>query len=532
MNSIIQSRRSLAVAVGGVAVAGALFGAGFLTASASGSDKDTGSTAPATGRTATQPLNNVTGAGGPATSAPVPAGSVPASFGAEDSVGGRGAYGVDIAPQPFCQGDLPPVLAGSTIDLSRAGFVLTPLGDGYTLRGINVRSEADCDETGAPTGEPIVVVDTTWVHEATGVEAHVSQRPTADAVANLRTPYNGQVWSDGYSFTAWANAYPIRTLDGGSPEASEARAAEVLRAVLSRLAPSVPERCYYEQVEGSWADLATLGVGDPRPAIPAGLDEQYAQFTVFTPPPADCNAVELEGQGSFSASWGDRSGESVNVSVYSAGEGSQSGYGYIDSGSAYWVSNGFGYNVSAYGPSGPMGNDVVKAIAAALDPDFSAACFISTRELAANELAALGFAAPVAPEGFKVTRANLQVVEAPGSANCGTSPDAAYYPQYNLYWTMENGDGVVIEATTSRHPQAGDPEPGFIHDGGMNWMGSDGTFYAVYTYSKDGSTTVSRDTMIAIARTMDPSLDPSTLQDGGGPIAIDKPAPGLPTTGR
>ncbi|MGD9933974.1 MAG: hypothetical protein AB7T37_09670 [Dehalococcoidia bacterium] len=532
MNSLLQSRRSLAVAVGGVAVAGALFGAGFLTASASGSDNDPANSVPATGRTVTEPLSNVARPGLPAASAPVPARSIPASFGGEDAAGRGGSYGVGIAPQPFCQGNLPPVLTGSTIDLSRAGFVLTPLGDGYTLRSINVRTEAKCDESGSPTGESVVVVDTTWVHDATGVEAYVSQRPSADAAANLRTPYNGVVWSDGYGFTVWVNAYPIRPLDGGSPEASEAQGAEVLRAVLSRLAPSVPDRCYYEQTEGSWSDLAALGVGDPRPAIPAGLDEQYAQFTVFTAPPADCNAVKLEGQGSFSASWGDRSGASVNVGVYSAGEGSQSGPGYIDSGSAYWVSNGFGYNVSAYGPGGPMGSEVVKAIATAMDPDFSAACFVSTRELAAAELAALGFAAPVAPEGFKVTVANLQVAEAPGDANCGVSPDAGYYPQYNLHWTMENGDGAVIEATASRHPQAGEPEPGFIHDGGINWTGSDRTFYAVYSYSKDDSTRISRDTMIAVARSMDPSLDPSTLQEGGGPIAIDKPAAGGPVTGR
>lgn len=538
MSSPRQSRRrSIALAGGGIAIAAAFFGAGFLTASASdsGDDDRSGNDAAGValtpGRQVPEPARSVARPGLPDLSAGASAGSIPASFGAEDGAAARAGYGVGIAPQPFCQGDLPPVLAGSTVDLSRAGFVLTALGEGYTLRSLTVRGESDCDANGVPTGESVVVVDTAWLHEASGIEVYVSQRPAADPVANLVSPYNGQVWANGYTFTTWANAYPIRPFDSFLPQPDEARAAEVVRETLSRLAPAVPAQCYYEQGKGTWADLASLGVGDPRPAIPAGLEEQYADFVVFTAPPASCSPVALEGQGSFSASWGDRSGASVNVSVYPAG-GSQPGYGYMDAGSAYWIANGYSYNVSAYGPSGPLGDGAVEAIARAMDPDFSAACFVRTRPLAASELAALGFVAPAAPDGYTVAASNLQVTEAPGGADCGVSPDAGHYPQYSLYWTMENGDGAVIEASASRYPGATQSEPGFIYDGGLNWQDSRGTFYAVYAYGKDGSSTVGRDALIAVARSMDSNLDPSTLQEGGGPIAIDKPAAGGPTTGR
>ncbi|MCA9830272.1 MAG: hypothetical protein R3B97_11730 [Dehalococcoidia bacterium] len=533
------NRQRLLAATGGVVVAGALFGAGFVTASASGGGNDSDGNA-ANGDGVKRGATGIvtTGTSGSVAPAPQPGRSIPAAFGAEDSVD-RGGASFSIVPQPLCQGDLPPILAGSAIDLSKAGFALTPLGEGYSLRSISVRSESECDESGAPVGEPAVVVDTAWVHRTTGIEAYVSQRTAAEPVANLHTPYNGQVWADGYSYAVWVNAYPVIPLDGpaiesaGRPAAEpDPRGAEVLREVLTRLAPSVAERCYYEQAQGSWDDLGSLGVGDPRPAVPAGLEEQYSEFVVFTAPPADCNAAKLDGVGSFSASWGDRSGMSVSVSAYPAGNGPVPGLGYLDDGSASWMAGGLSFSVWGYGPNGPIGKDAIRAIASAMDSNFSAACFVTTRNLTPGELAVLGFKAPAAPDGFEVTSANLQATEAPGAGDCAGLSDADYYPQYNLNWTLEGKDGMVIEATASRHPKAGDQSPGFIFDGGINWMASDGTFYAVYSYSKEGVAPVSRDTLIAVARSMDPALDPSTLQEGGGIASVDKPLPAGSASGR
>jgi hypothetical protein len=283
----------------------------------------------------------------------------------------------------------------------------------------------------------------------------------------------------------------------------------------------VPGRCYYTQEQGSWDDLAAIGVGDPRPAIPAGLEEQYSEFWVFVAPPADCNATALDNPGSFSASWAEADGGApyVSASAYPVAPGSKPGYGYLDAGSAYWSNGSFQFNVSAYGDNGPLGRDTIEAIARAMDPDFSSACFIASRELDPAELEGLGFHAPATPDGYEVTNTYLNVTEAPGG-DCGESPDAEYYPQYNLHWMME-GDGTVIEANASRYPQ-NTASQGYIHENGLNWTDANGTSYSVYGYSRDGNTGFDIDTLIAVAQSMDPSLDPSTLEEG--PIGIpEKP---------
>jgi hypothetical protein len=295
----------------------------------------------------------------------------------------------------------------------------------------------------------------------------------------------------------------------------------VLRAVLAALAPDVPAQCYYVQRSGTWDDLALIGVGDPRPAVPSGLAEQYSEFYVFTAPPADCDAVELEQPGSFSASWGgDGDARYVSVGVYPAYDGWAS-YGYLDSGSAYWRNGAFQFNVSAYGPEGGLGRDVVEGLARALDPDFSSACFVINRELDESELAALGFQAPVAPEGFEIMSSSLTANEAP-SGDCGDVPDAEFYPQYNLHWMMESSDGAVIETNASRYPGS-EQGPGYIYESGLNWSDSQGTQYSVYGWSKGGSGTIERDILVAVAQSMDPSLDPSTLEEGPIALPAEKP---------
>jgi len=261
-----------------------------------------------------------------------------------------------------------------------------------------------------------------------------------------------------------------------------------------------------------------MGIGDPRPAIPSGLSEQYSEFIVFNAPPADCNAPALETGASFSASFSDGSGRQyVSVGAYPLGPGAQPGYGYLDEGSAYWTNGGYSFNVSGWSENGPIGRSTIEAIARAMDPDFSAACFITTRQLDASELAALGLRAPVPPDGFAIARSNLTVTEAPDAGSCGELPEAEYYPQYNLYWSLESDD-ATIDASAYRNPGSGAGTPGYIHEGGLNWSDANGTQYSVYGYSKGSGGPVDRETLIAVAQSMDPTLDPSTLQEG--PVAI------------
>jgi hypothetical protein len=526
-------RKAIAGVAGAVVAAGALFAAGFFTASALESDgggtpSDGAVSPPVTTGDGSVPRVGMVPPGMPSASGTNVPASYPGKGGAEDAARGGALIGVGLMPKPYCVGDLPGVLSDSTIDLSLAGFRLDVPGSGYVLRSIAVRAEGVCDDRGQPTGESVLVVDTTWVHSATGFEVYISQRQSAEALPSVLTPYNGQVWANGYFYTAWVNAYPVLPVDSVSRppvDGPDPRGAEVLREVLGRLAPSVEERCYYVQRKGDWSDLAAMGIGDPRGAIPSGLSEQQIEIIAFTSPPADCNAPALVGASSFSASFGDaRGGTQVYLSAYPIGPNGQPSYGYIDEGSAWWTNNTYGFNVGGWTQNGPIGREAVERIARALDPNFSAACFVSTRPLAESELAALGFRVPVAPEGFTITTSTLTATEAPGGSGCAQLPDAQYYPQYNLYWTMEGPDGATIEASAFRHPQS-ESGPGYIHENGLNWSDASGTQFSVYGYSKSGgrSAAVDRETLIAVAQSMDPTLDVSKLQEG--PVVYDKPAP-------
>jgi hypothetical protein len=553
MSSVRWNRRQWLVAgAGTLALAGVLFGAGFATAQAlEGSESDTsdeGEFVATTGAVNGNGGRDIGMSGATAPSYPgvnMPAtdgdqqGAIPAKATAEDAASsyGRGSSGGSQLYYPgpgfpqngYCAAALPDVVSGSTIDLG--GVVdLTLLGEGFVLRGITVRGEGECDDEGGAI-DPYTVVDSTWQHSETGFEAFVTQRPASEQQPNVVTPYNGQVWAGGSVYTVWVNAYPVYPMKDPARSAMpgpDERGEEVIAEALAQLAPSVGAECYYRQTAGSWDDLAALGIGDPRPAIPGDLVEQYSDFQVFTAPPASCDAAELTGAGSFNASFAesaDGSGKTyVSVGAWAQPAGSYAGLGYMDEGSAYWTNNGFSFNVSGYGENGPLGRDVIEAIARAMDSDFANACFISTRQLNVSELPGLGFNAATPPEGYEIVNSWLSASEAPGCA-AGT-PDADYYPQYSFNWSFRNGDGVQIEAGAYRYGGANEPQPGYIYEHGMNWSGSDGTQYSVYSYSNDGSGSgADRETLIQVALSMDPDLDVDALEEGPDaiPYAEDKP---------
>jgi hypothetical protein len=63
---------------------------------------------------------------------------------------------------------------------------------------------------------------------------------------------------------------------------------------------------------------------------------------------------------------------------------------------------------------------------------------------------------------------------------------------------------------------------GYISEGGISWTKADGTTYSVYGWINTGP--MDRETLTAVAQSMDPALDVSTLDEGmAGPMPIDKP---------
>ncbi len=453
----------------------------------------------------------------------------------EDDVafGEFGGFGGAIGLEFGCRSSLPPIFSGSNIDLSLASVDLRLLGDRFVLRSLNIYAESDCSEEGSGTvGTP--VVESGWFNSDLGIEIHVTQRVLEEPVTNVVSPFNGQVWDDGYVLTVWANVYfaygpddiivneeIVRQPD--SVSAPDEGDTEVIRWVLGLLAPSVDGACYYEQARGTWADLAAMGVGDPRPAIPIGLQEQYAEFTVFKAPPADCNVPEIEVDGNFNATFSnvDDGKEStwVDVSAYPVSPGGYENFGYLDEDGAFWSNGSHHFNVSGWREDGPLGRDTIEAIALAMDPAFGSACFIRNRELTDSDLAEFGLSAPVVPDGWFLVESTLNVSEAPGGS-CDDLPDAEFFPQLNLFWIFE-GEGIVIEAIANRYGTTEAKRSGFIYENGLNWTKDDGTIFDVSGYEQRNEGGIDIEILIAIALSMDPTLDVDELEEDSIAIPLD-----------
>jgi hypothetical protein len=437
-----------------------------------------------------------------------------------------------IAPRYACIAPLGDVLSGGVIDLGRAGFTPSLLGSGFQLASLTVNSEAPCKEDGTPDGPGKPALHTQWLHTASGYYVAVSQNMPDEPSANMIQGAWASFSRGGYSFNvsvyggyAIGPAEDLPARPGVVAPGVDPKAVEVLNIVLGQLAPDIPEGCYARMVEGSWDALAALGIGDPRPAIPSGFTENYVTVRSFQQPDASCGGQAPVAWGAgfdaqFSPSSGDPSAGAIWVSAYQMGPGETDWPGYTDEYSANWSNGKFRFSVGAKMENG-LGADVVKAIARAMDPAFDQACMIEPRTLSKDDVAALGFNVPATPGGYKVGRESFFVREL--NSNCDDVP--GYGTEYQLAWGFEGPDGAVIEAGVSRvSGNEKTPASGYRSDTFLNWTDGSGTHYFVSGWANGASaSTPSFDTLAAVARGLDPSLDVDSLQREE--IGIPKPVP-------
>ncbi|MGE3076428.1 MAG: hypothetical protein AB7N24_11145 [Dehalococcoidia bacterium] len=529
-SSLLNPRKPM-VWIIGVAAAAAFFASGALVARAT-FDSDNDPTPD--GTHVTVPGLAQEGNGGTA--------SAPASYGADDvkDAGGRGA----AMTYPACRTPIPAgIVSGNGIDLGAAGFVPAFPGPGFSALNLSISSGSECDKNGNPV-KGALSFDTSWVHDASGIEAYISQRQSSDPVANVIRADSATFWANGYVFNVSVNSY--RYLEGdltppsgaGASSASGAtdavapstapripevdpRATEILNQIIAQLSPSTDLACFWASGPGDWSDLAAMGIGDPRSAIPAGYDQQDFTVTAFDAPTgAGCDTSVKPTEGfSFNAGWQKDGGDYsyINVAVYSNGY-SEDYPGQFSQYGANWSHNGLQFSVYAKAEK-PVGTDLIRSLAKALDPNFNEACFIQERLLTDADLAGLGFSPAKAPDGFKLTSSNLVATEiAPGC----DKPEG-FESSYNLNWTFEGG-ADTINAGANRYgtSQTGDGS-GYKSENNFNWTSANGTNYYVNGYSRGISPKVSEDALVAVAKSMDPNFDLSKLQEG--PDGIEKPLP-------
>jgi hypothetical protein len=368
-------RSSVGAGFGGVAVAAALFGGGVLAG------QSTADTSPPT--TTPTPVTTMRN------SVTLPA--VAADADVKDSGSSTASSGTAGSAMPIppdgasCQAALPGVVDGTAIDLSKAGLTPRFPGDGFSLVSLSINAMGPCDGSGA--AQPML--DSQWRHGATGLNIWVHQS-VSESAPDVIQGTNATFFSDGYAFQVSVGggvAYAVdsRSATGsgsapsakpgiapGSPGGEDPRAAGVLQAVIAALAPSLSDACFAHQVTMGWDGLPALGIGDPRPAIPAGWTEENASVVTYTPAEQDCGGGPLLEGGSFNATYlqSASDGSFLGALLMSASAlppnvdtapGSISDYGLS------WSDGNFQYSVYAKANE-PVARGVLVAIAQAMDP--------------------------------------------------------------------------------------------------------------------------------------------------------------------
>jgi hypothetical protein len=294
----------------------------------------------------------------------------------------------------------------------------------------------------------------------------------------------------------------------------------VLRAALASLnAPA--EACFYTVREGSFDDLAAMGIGDPRGAIPAGYSLQDVQVRAWTAPAVECGTPTEGLQTSFNATWVRESGAGFGAlfaSAYSVAEGEQAYPGSANEYYANWSNGKFHFNVGAKIDPAPGDDSLIRALATALDPGFANACIAFETELSDADLNTEGIGSPTAPDGYSVTSRAHRGSSLTG--NCSAEANANYSDSVSGNWVMTGPDGAIINVNAYKSPGGipADEKRGYIGGNNIAWWNGD-VQYNISGYNERGGEAPSLDTLIEVARSMDQLFDPDSLEkvpDGGG----------------
>ncbi|MGH2633988.1 MAG: hypothetical protein ACRDG3_11305 [Tepidiformaceae bacterium] len=534
----LRNNRILLAAAAAIAIA-AVFGAGIVVARATmGSDAPTkaldvaggpGAAAakPAIGRTVEGGHDSASGTGGSSSSGVAP------------GFAGSSGIALPIAPYGGCGAPITAAVLGSAFDPAKMGFSPNMLGAGFTLTGVSFASQGNCGPDGK-VQDPHLAMTTQWTYGDGGPTVSVTQVQGGAPAPNVVMPGNASFTAGGSTYSVWANSFaggPVPAFDAGplpvtsapGQDASVAkpapnipqpdpRIADAIDAAIAQLAPGI-QQCFYRQVEGGWDDLAALGIGDPRGAIPGGFSQQSLNVTRFQAPAAACpsTSAPFDGQANFNATFTNND-SFLQLNAYAApapGAGASPPQatqpGRVGDSYASWSNGTFSFDVTSSGPA--VTRDVINAIAKALDPNFANACMVASAPMTDSGLAATGVHTPQAPDGYHLDSSTLTSTGSTGDCGGSTTPDTGFA----LSWMLVSDRGNVIQATAQRGASDGFNSPAIMSDTSLFWTDDSGTAYSVTGLKL----AVPRVTLLAVAKSMDPDFSESRLQplgsgNGGG----------------
>jgi hypothetical protein len=413
--------------------------------------------------------------------------------------------GPPIPPQPACAGDIGEAIAGAVIDPSRLGISMNLLNDGFRLTSITLRSEADCGADGQATSA-VPVLETNWSATPGGQLLFLTQRPQTQSQGNLLDNGLATFWWEGFQYTAQIQ-FPVPIYGKGVAEGPGPDDAQpILLQAISELAPGLDLSCFSQRTSGTWSNLSALGIGDPRPALPAGFSESSFELDYRTTPPPTCDVGTSAADSGvyFSAGFTSADGGTISIGAWSLTEGTVPYPGALDDYSLSWSSDAFQFSLYGDDNGAALGSSVLLAIAQKLDPAFSPACLLQIVTLSSADLPALGFHAPQPPPDYVLSSEAL-------SGDAVSSSCARHFEfrgTYSLSWSYVNNDGAEISASAYRvvsdHP--GPRTTPLVSDTCISWSDDKGTTYFVIGSSVTGASVPGKDVLIAVAKSMDPGL--------------------------
>lgn len=470
-----------------------------------------------------------------------------ADDGTASMAGDYGGSGLDSLRYGWggCPAPLPGALTGGTLDPSLGGFKASLLSTEFQLAGFGLMAQQPCPGSGE-TGGVTRAFESRWIH-TTGIGLQVNQRENATPVPNTLTETMARFSANGFEYdvsvlynpgyydpASSSTARDLPTTPGSAPSSGSGGtgiavppapdagipkdALPVLEKAIGQLAPGLPLTCFYREQRGDWGDLAAMGIGDPRPAVPAGYGDVRKEIVRLVEPAAGCSTPAPEGWPTTRVSimWG-KGNEILSMDVSSV-QGDLPGAGRFGSGSASWTNGKLVFYLSW---ALSLNDASARALAKAIDPAFDQACFVETKELTTAEFTALGLTDPALPSGYRLEGQRQAYSLAP-SAACPGGAAPGYFAKWMLFSESVSG---VIEAAVFSGPRPAEYSyiPN-VEGQTLYWKDAKGREYYVVGYKADYR--AHRTDLLAVAKSIDPTFDERNLlplpANPGDPIA--KPA--------
>lgn len=443
-------------------------------------------------------------------------GAAPASTGRGGESFGFGADGSQSGGYGGCPVALDGVLKGGKLQADLGGFPTRLLAAPFTLAALSLRAERTCYDQANPD-RIARSFDTTWIHDPSKVGIFVSQQEQPRPEAGLLSPNYARFWADGFVFNLSLNFGAPDPLTGQPSYLDPADAIAVLEAAVAQLAPALDRACSHRFVTGDYPDLVAIGVGDFRPALPAGYTEQFREFTRVVEPPASCNAPKMEGMSAVTAYFGFSDGAgSLNISINGL-----NGYAGLDAssagpGSLNWANDDFSFSLN-WDPA-RIDDEAVHRVGRALDLGFDSVCFISYDHVpGAIDFAAEGIVEPIPPEGYSLE--NGFQISSRAFGGCAQGVNGL-----TVRWYMHSQDGGAIEAGVLVGPQ-NLKFSHFLFFEGHTFYWKDDRGRSYFITPNDG-VQPDRGMFVAIALSMDPTFTEAKLEAAPSDTAVFVQPPG------